>query len=268
MPQTATPQATIRVRALLLGERLDLRSLEEIVRLGDRPLIVEAGDSGRAALFPYGAVVLFDVSSLEEMALRSTLAPILSGALESPEFEEVQIVVDPEVKEQVGSGGRIHLADCSLERLQLVADVLAKSVVLAHYEQSVARVFDLVEPAAAALAKRMRRRAQARELIRQISRALLVQHKTVGRVEVLDKPELLWDRPELEGLYLRLQDEYELRDRNVILDRKLTLISTTAETYLDLLQNERSLRVEWYIVVLILVEIFLTIYQMATAGHH
>jgi uncharacterized Rmd1/YagE family protein len=46
------------------------------------------------------------------------------------------------------------------------------------------------------------------------------------------------------------------------LERKLELVSRTAETLLDLLQDKRTLRVEWYIVILIVVEIVLTLYEL------
>jgi len=84
----------------------------------------------------------------------------------------------------------------------------------------------------------------------------------VWRAEVGEKPEVLWENPELERLYPRLAEEYELRERHLALERKLDLIARTAQTLLDLLQHQRSLRVEWYIVVLILVEILLTVYAM------
>lgn len=46
------------------------------------------------------------------------------------------------------------------------------------------------------------------------------------------------------------------------LNRKLELISRTVATLLEVVQNKRSLRVEWYIVLLILFEIVLTLYDM------
>jgi uncharacterized Rmd1/YagE family protein len=84
----------------------------------------------------------------------------------------------------------------------------------------------------------------------------------VGRVEVTEKPEITWDRPVLDRLYDRLVTEYELRERDVTLTRKLEIVSRIAETYLELLQNRRSLRVEWYIVLLILVEILIYLYEL------
>ncbi len=84
---------------------------------------------------------------------------------------------------------------------------------------------------------------------------------------VSDKPELLWDHPTLEGLYLRLEDEFELQERNAALEQKLGLISRTAQTLLDTLNTRHSLRVEWYIVILIVVEIGLTLYELFVRGH-
>ena len=87
----------------------------------------------------------------------------------------------------------------------------------------------------------------------------------VARVEVIDRPELIWERPDLEQLYLRLEDEFELRERASTLDRKIELISRTVGTALDLLQKRRGIRVEWYIVALIMFEIALSIYDIFTA---
>ena len=65
-------------------------------------------------------------------------------------------------------------------------------------------------------------------------------------------------------LYLRLENEYELRERLIALEQKLALISKSVETALAILQRDSSYRVEWYIVILIVGEIFLSIYDILT----
>ncbi len=105
-----------------------------------------------------------------------------------------------------------------------------------------------------------------RQLLAYVGDVLVAQHQMVGRVEVTKKPELLWDHPELERLYLRLEDEYEIADRDRALTRKLDLISQTATTSLGLLQERRSLRVEWYIVILTMIEIVLYLCDMFVRG--
>jgi hypothetical protein len=72
-----------------------------------------------------------------------------------------------------------------------------------------------------------------------------------------EKPDVLWERPDLERFYARLEDEYELKERADVLTRKLTVISDSAKAFADIIDTERSLRLELIIVVLIAVEIIL-----------
>jgi len=175
--------------------------------------------------------------------------------------------VDPSGEDRV-EGGEIVLRDATVESLQVIADVLAKSVVLGYYEASLAAIFDAVEPFAQGLKGGGRTTPKDRDLLRYIGDTLLTQHKMVGRVEVGEKPDVLWELPGLARLFSRLEDEYELQERKLGVDRKLDLISHTVETLVDLLQNKRALRVEWYIVILIVIEIVLTLYQLLFLGKH
>jgi uncharacterized Rmd1/YagE family protein len=103
--------------------------------------------------------------------------------------------------------------------------------------------------------------------VRQIGDSLLTQHRMVGRVAVEDKPDILWDWPELERFYARLADEYELLERGQAVDRKLALVGDTIRTLLELVQDQRTVRLEWYIIILIAIEILLSLYEMFVRGH-
>ncbi len=242
----------VAVRAMLLGERLQLRGLSESPPdLG--PTVVSAGKSGLVILFPYGAVVAFNLSKDEERDFLKGFRPRIENPLRKQEVEELSILPVARATEGVTPEG-IALTDYSLSRLQLVAIALARSVSLAYHEARVANAFDLIEPLARDL-ERHRGSKRLRESLRHIGGALLIQHQMTGRVEVQEKPDLLWDRPELERLFLNLENEYELHERDTALNRKLALIGRTAEIASNLLQNRRMLRVEWYIVILILFEI-------------
>ncbi len=255
----------IRVRGLNIGGRIDLRTVETTHRLAVAPIVLPAGANGCAVLFRYGVVVLFDVEPIEEGSFISHLKPFVDQTYPQSQTEELVLRVAPDGTEDVYNGV-LTLQSFDLQRVQMVADVLAKSVVLAHYEADIASVFDRIEPLAESLSREGRAGTRGRELLRHLGGSLLIQHRMVWRVEVAEKSEVLWDRPELERLYARLMDEYDIRDRHLALERKLALVSGTAETLLDLLQQRRSLRVEWYIVLLIVVEILLTLYAMFQQG--
>lgn len=255
----------LTARALLVGQRIDLRALGSTQRLGGGPLTISVRGGGAAFLFRYGAIVLFDVQPLEQDEFLRQLRPRIEQPTSDPDVEQITVRIDPEAKE-VLEGATVLLKDTSSERLEIVADILSKSVVLARYESTIAQTFDRIEPFAAELQKERTGSRMARELLAHLGSALIIEQQMVGRVQIDDTPELLWDRPDLERLFARLRDEFEIVERFTALNRKLELVSRTVETALGLIQARRSLRVEYYVVILIILEILLTLYQMFWLG--
>lgn len=248
------------VRACLVAERINVRGLyEPPMTLG--PAALPAGSAGIAVLFGYGAVVFFNVTDDEQKAFIKEQRERLEKPSRRWETEDTQLLPVSKTAEGVTPDG-IGVSDFALAKLQLIAFVLSRSVALAFYETTMANAFDLVEPLALRLEHPSSGGRRMRELLRHIGGALLVQHKMTARVEIQDKPDLLWDHPELERLYRRLVNEYELDERNTLLERKLALIARTAETALNLIQNRSMLRVEWYIVILIVFEVVLYGYEL------
>ena len=251
----------IVARAHLLGGRLILKSLETTEALSTNPLIVRAGKSGCAVLLRYGVVVVFNLDSAEETEYINSLKPFIKEPSNEAVFEELLLAFHLQTKERLEQN-TLWLKDCSAERLQIVAEALAKSVVLDYYEQKVLELFEQIKPFTTAIQNPKERPPKEKELLRYICGTLLIQQKMLGIVEVGDKPDPIWDFPDLNRLYLRLEDEYELRERLLILEQKLALISRSVETALGILQQVSSHRVEWYIVILIVVEILLSVYEI------
>ncbi|MGY4498382.1 putative Rmd1/YagE family protein [Bradyrhizobium sp. GM24.11] len=125
----------------------------------------------------------------------------------------------------------------------------------------------MIEPFARELAEHGRTPRSRKGILELIGNALLVQQRVAGRVAIAEKPDALWEKPELERLYARLKDEYELKERLEMLERKLSVISGTANALTDIIDTRRSLRLEWVIVVLIVMEVAIGCFQIITAGH-
>ena len=74
-----------------------------------------------------------------------------------------------------------------------------------------------------------------------------------------EKPDVLWDHPELERLWAKLVDEYDLPARARAVERKLAVIREMAETVTDLVATRTSHRLEILIIVLIAFEIVIAL---------
>ena len=247
--------ARFEARAVNLADRIEVKGLDP--RLSTHLPVTVAVGTGCAMLFRSGAVVFFSVDTIAQERFIHDLEPRMTGRYQTPEVERAIIrtgeadAVEPDA---------VILKESSIERLQVVAEILAKSVVLARNEQTIGEAFDAIEPLARSMQRNPSRLPwKQKDLVRHMGAAMLAEHTLVDRAEVLEKPELLWDRPDLDRLYARLEDEYEIRERHLILESKLSLVSNAARTMLELTQSKRSLSVELWIVGLIVFEVLLAL---------
>lgn len=266
---TALPAVRcLTARALLLGERIDTSGLERADLVSTAPLAFPAGQSGFVVLYRFGVAVLFGLSPLEEDEILAKVGARVAGAATRRDDETLVLEISPESEDKTLSNGRVAIKDTSGERLLVIADALAKSVALARDERRVNAVFDTIEPFAAELASKGRPPWKRRAMLELIGQTLLVQHRVSGRVAVEDKPDVLWDRPDLERLYARLEDEYELEARGQTLKAKIDVIGETARALTEIIDADRAVRLEATIIVLILAEIILTLFQMFIQRAH
>jgi uncharacterized Rmd1/YagE family protein len=251
----------LKARALLLGDRLDLKMFKIADCLATTPLTLAVDAAGGiGVLYRYGVVVFFGVSGLDEARFVESLKPLLTNPYPVPEIEELEIHCG---RNSMGvQSGAVSLDELTLEKLQIIADALSKNLVLSLYEKKVGGEFDKIEPLAQELAMHGKVSTGSRQLLSKIGSMLLIEHRMVGRAEIGDKPETLWDNPHLEGLYASLEDEFELKERQAALDRKLGLIADTAQSLADVWDNKQLHKLEWYVIGLIVFEILISLVEL------
>src|SRR5580698_3057740 len=89
-------ESRVHLRAVLLGLRIDTRSLDHPDTMALSPLTLRAGARGTAFVFRYGVAVLCDATPEEERAVLDSLQPNTVEPLASPETDEIQALIRPE----------------------------------------------------------------------------------------------------------------------------------------------------------------------------
>jgi uncharacterized Rmd1/YagE family protein len=252
----------IPVRALQLGERIDIKGLEREDAFSSSPLAFRTSSDGMAVLFKSGAAVFINMTPVEEEELVRSLSPRILAPLDEREAETVRLVVKPTEEELQSTSGVLQVKAADTTRLLLVAEALAMTVALAYDERRIANAFDRIDAVAQNLKAGHLPRSPQKTLLEQIGQALILQQRLAGRVDLDEKPDALWDHPELERFWARLVDEYDLPQRGRAIERKLEVIRGTADTIADLMATRTSHRLEWYIIALIALEIGLSLYDI------
>jgi uncharacterized Rmd1/YagE family protein len=244
----------VAVRALLLSDRLAADRANYMDVLSTAPFCFRQ-NGGYGVIFRYGAAVLVGLKPADELVV---LAQYSQSPNTSPiEEERFELVLAPEQEEGFIASGVLRIKDLTLGHVLTLADILAKSIALAHYEREIAQVVDTIEPTANSLAISGHVPRARKALLQLIGAALLAQHRVSGRIAFAEKPDILWEHPELERFYARLEDEYEIIERGALLNGEVTVVASAAQTFTDLIDTARSTRLEIFIVILIFAELII-----------
>jgi uncharacterized Rmd1/YagE family protein len=248
----------MRIVAECLAKSINLKTLD-FTRLSHSAAMRDMGNGNFVMAYKYGALVYFGVQDEAIEGIRAEIAPhsdMLDGVSDTEHAE----IVAGEMPISVYNG-KIRVKTPTQDQLFIIADVLSKSVVLSRYENMILEMLATIEP----IADNMRRGkilGGRKKLIKTLGDSLAIQAAMVSRIMVDEKPEQLWDMPELEKLFALMNAEYEINERQRVLEGRLRVITDTVRYNTDILDYLSSYRVEWYITLLIVVEILLTLYEM------
>jgi uncharacterized Rmd1/YagE family protein len=246
------------VAAEHIAKSIDLKQLG-YPKFSSDTAMTETVSGGYLVVFKYGVVVYFGLQTAEKDAHKKE---IHSAAKNIHSYQETETATLAQGSDKMTVyDGNISLPSISKEQVLVIADILGKSVILSWYESQVNEMFETIEPIAEKM-KKGRILKGKKQLIQTLGGALSIQNAMLSRIRLDDKPDILWDMPELEKLYHLLNSDYEIIERQRVLEGRLKMITDTISFNTDILDYVSSHRVEWYITLLIVVEIVLTLYEM------
>jgi len=162
---------------------------------------------------------------------------------------------------------RIIVTDsaCILKGVRLNRDVtkivtftLAQSLALERIEKDVDAALDKAQNILERFEK-SRVLFRIKPAVKSLISVLRTRFDAISDVMVLEKPEILWEEPELDVLYEELRDIFEIDERFRAVDKKLEDILEMGQIISDLASASRELLLESLIILLIIVEIILTL---------
>jgi uncharacterized Rmd1/YagE family protein len=253
-------QGSCEVNAVLIGTDIHLKALTNRTISRKEAVLVRLADKSVAMIYPYGAIVFFNATTSATVELITRCQRFTTQLFSTPETEQFTVMIQPDQPEGIVQN-KVYIKKVSKEHLEIIGDALAKSVILEYHENRIGSLFEKIEPIAKNFKERGTMGYRANDLLKHIGSSLLMAQEMVGKIEVSEKPLVLWEHSELEPLHAQLVEDLEIFDRQSSLERKIELISRTAQISLDVLQQYHSHRLEWYIIILIAIELVLTLYD-------
>jgi uncharacterized Rmd1/YagE family protein len=253
---------TFALQADYFDGQIDLKAFSAAhphhVVLNSNPLILELGKESYVYLSRFGGVVFWNgsIGLIHQIHDELRRLPGL-GRLEEQARDTLLVRVGS-AEDAVGFS-EVNLRGLTLEKLSIVSLALAQSVALDHFEAAVSQAMARFQPVVQALGREGKLMVPHRELLRIVGFAMEVRAVVLDNLTLFDDPPETWESEALAHLDGALFDQFDLEERLGAIREKLAYLQDTGATFLGLLDTRKNHRLEWVIILLILVEILLVI---------
>lgn len=143
------------------------------------------------------------------------------------------------------------------------SNALSLAVKLGIWEASLDRYVDSMAYVTEDLKRGTKIKITRAEMLRKTGELFALRHLINLSSDLLDTPDFYWDRETLEALYLQTCTYFAISRRTKVMNEKLNHCVELAELIRSHLNDNHHVRLEWMIIILILIEVI-----MAIAGHH
>lgn len=199
---------------------------------------------------------------MTEAQMMKAHVPTIMDAVQErcePESEEMDFV-DLDTNASFMQGDILVLQSQQEEQQRLLemaafALGLSRATRLLVLEESLERHIRLTRENSEALLKGLRLDSKEEDILRMTGRLFLIRGKLNLYSELIETPDLYWSEPTLEKIYEAVSRRLDVLLRISIMNRKLDYMTEEQRALLGVLNEKKSTRLEWIIIVLIMVEV-------------
>jgi len=206
--------------------------------------------------FSYGVVIFWGVSEEEEKQLVDALKNFEKGSLPKFEVDEFSFSYGDKMKIE---DDKIILQKKDVLTKLAISYAIGQSVKLTVFEEVIHRTIEHSTHIPKDLAEKGKITLSRKETSRKMGELYLERNYINLHSEILDTPELFWEHADLEPIYRKMAHYLDITKRVDLLNRRLALLHELFEILSDGLNHQHSSRLEWTIIILIIIEVMLAL---------
>lgn len=272
------------VTAITIGDFIDLHQAQELLgKTGVRPEVlvkdevisfsatnsVDSGSINQIMVLANGTLVGWGFT--EEHMLEKLVPSLLPATIEQCDYESEDMdYLEADVEETGdGSASSFMQGDIlvipekgSIERqLEMAAFAigLSRSTRLSTLEESLEKIIQHARENSEVLTEGFRINLNEADILRVTGSLFKLRAKLNLYLELIETPDLYWSEPNLEKIYEAVSRRLDISLRITIVNRKLDYVTEEQRALLSFLTEKKSTRLEWIIILLIMVEVLFEI---------
>lgn len=206
--------------------------------------------------FAYGVVVCWGLEEEEELQALSFVKEFEKEPGYKIELDEFTYVYGNSMKIEEDE---IMLQNKNILTKLAISHGVAQSVKLTIFEEVIQKTIDLTKHLPIELARKGKISLSRKEISKKMGELFMERNFINLHSEILGTPEFFWDYPELEPFYRKSAHYLDVSKRIDIMNKRLAVIHELFEILSGELNHQHSSRLEWTIIVLIVIEVFLVL---------
>jgi uncharacterized Rmd1/YagE family protein len=216
-------------------------------------LFVENGKQKYIYVFQYGMVSFFNHSEAEIQVVLQKLKPAAKGV--SQNFFSEKILVEFSEKEQQVAFDKVTLLHFDTGAIRLVMLNASQSVALDRYSEITENLLEETNEHTKYLEEKGKLDIGGNKLKRFIGKVLNIKNQISENLYIFDAPDVTWENEKLNRLNQELKQTFDLKNRYRNIHERTEIIKENLGLFKDIMYHKESSRLEWIIIILILVEV-------------
>lgn len=222
--------------------------------------IYRQNGDGYSYAFNFGAVAFWNVEPQDQAADVHMIAETTKTEMsKDTPHEDFIVEEDPDCRPRV-EFSKLVIDQLTPERAELVAFTVAQSAAMNYYENLVDKMWFDVNEQVNLFRKKSRVSYSPRRLYKNVGEVLSFRNAVISVLHMLDRPDLIWEDKIMDQLYGDLRSIFDLNERMLSMQHKLSTIQGTLELLIDTSRDARLFIVEVAILALIALEIVLLLF--------
>jgi len=204
-------------------------------------------------IFKYGVICFYNISKDTVEQICNEILMYGKNLIREEISENIDIVIGGEPN--MVSYGMVTLKEFNVESIRLVMLNVSQSVALDNYTNISEQILEDTKIHTTYLEEKGRLDISGKNLKKYIGRVLNIKNKISENLYIFDSHDVTWDDETLNKLDQDLKRVFDLKDRYRSIHDQIEIVKENLELFKDIMFHKESSKLEWIIIILILVEV-------------
>ncbi len=249
---------TGKAYAIQISDSISIRNCknnfeEELIFYDSDELFYQRFQGQYIYVFKYGVVCFYNINKEEIKQICQEILKYAKNIILEDISEHINVVVGGTTNKV--SFGTVTLKKFNVESLRLVMLNVSQSVALDNYANISEQILEDTRLHTTYLEEKGKLDINGVNLKKYIGRVLNIKNKISENLYIFDSPDVTWDDETLNKLDQNLKRVFDLKDRYRSIHDQVEIIKENLELFKDIMFHRESSKLEWIIIILILVEV-------------